>query len=575
MEATDINQNLLSSNECSPLPAENLLVRPQKLGLFEFMWMEISRGYSLQDEQDHYNEKRKKVYAFMQIPLELEKFIFFGLRQCLDAFCHMFTFLPLRIIVNFFGFLSKTKSWTPADTCDILKVLIIVCSCWFMQFVDTSMMYHLVRGQGIIKLYIFYNMLEVADKLFSSFGQDILDALFWTVSERSERSYFLSAIFHLFVAIVYALSHTLLILLQATTLNVAFNSHNQSLLTIMMSNNFVELKGSVFKKFGKPNLFQMACSDVRERFHTVVLLLIVVLRNMTAVNWKLEHLYEMTPDLIMIIVAELIVDWLKHAFITKFNEISSLVYRDFTITLAFDVLRSHQYESFSDFSDQVSRRMGFVPIPIAIMLIRVVSQSVNFNDRTTVAVISTVWISMLFIKIVNGVLMHSKAVDQVIGYSQQLAAEGEFDVGECGEKKTRYLSRSMPGSPHMSLYDFSDVLTQTAKKAPIIRLRRNSIKQDIDKELRIEEPPRRSQSVGNFVRQETDKNIEINENDTSVLIDKTKNTIDEEPQQQHRRVIVHPQEELANIQAYSLLENVNQITVSTSTRDLNEIPNGI
>ncbi|CAK5023108.1 unnamed protein product [Meloidogyne enterolobii] len=95
----------------------------------------------------------------------------------------------------------------------------------------------------------------------------------------------------------------------------------------MMSNNFVELKGSVFKKFGKPNLFQMSCSDVRERFHTVVLLLVVVLRNMTAVNWKLEHLYEMTPDLIMIIAAELMVDWLKHAFITKFNEISSQVYR--------------------------------------------------------------------------------------------------------------------------------------------------------------------------------------------------------------------------------------------------------
>lgn len=438
-----------------------------------------------------------------------------------------------------------------------------------MQFADTSMMYHLVRGQGVIKLYIFYNMLEVADKLFSSFGQDTLDALFWTVSERGERFNFLSAIFHLFMAIVYALCHTLLILLQATTLNVAFNSHNQSLLTIMMSNNFVELKGSVFKKFGKPNLFQMSCSDVRERFHTVVLLLVVVLRNMTAVNWKLEHLYEMTPDLIMIIAAELMVDWLKHAFITKFNEISSQVYRDFTITLAFDVLRSHQHESFSDFSDQVSRRMGFVPIPIAIMLIRVVSQSVNLYDRTTVAVISTIWITMLFIKIVNGVLMHSKAVDQVIGYSQQLAAQEEFETEECDGRKPRYLSRSMPGSPHMSLYDFSDVLTQTAKKAPIIRLQRNSSKQDIDEELRIEEPPRRSQSVGNFVRQETDENAEGNENNLSGIYDKTlKSDRDEETQQQQRRMIVHPQEELANIQAYSLLENVNQTTVSTSTSDL-------
>jgi len=107
----------------------------------------------------------------------------------------------------------------------------------------------------------------------------------------------------------------------------------------------------------------MSCSDVRERFHTVILLTVVVLRNMTAVNWKLEHLNEMLPDLVMVLVAELVVDWLKHAFITKFNEISSSVYKDFTITLAFDVVRSHEREAYTDFSDQVSRRMGFIPVP--------------------------------------------------------------------------------------------------------------------------------------------------------------------------------------------------------------------
>ncbi len=56
--------------------------------------------------------------------------------------------------------------------------------------------------------------------------------------------------------------HTLLILVQATTLNVAINSHSTVLLTIMMSNNFVELKGSVFKKFETNNLFQMSCAGV-------------------------------------------------------------------------------------------------------------------------------------------------------------------------------------------------------------------------------------------------------------------------------------------------------------------------
>ena len=55
----------------------------------------------------------------------------------------------------------------------------------------------------------------------------------------------------------YVFLHSMLFLLQATTLNVAINASNKALLTIMMSNNFVELKGSVFKKFDKNNLFQV------------------------------------------------------------------------------------------------------------------------------------------------------------------------------------------------------------------------------------------------------------------------------------------------------------------------------
>jgi len=56
--------------------------------------------------------------------------------------------------------------------------------------------------------------------------------------------------------------HATLVLFQATTLNVAFNSHNKVLLTVMMANNFVEIKGTVFKKFDKNNLFQVRCFQV-------------------------------------------------------------------------------------------------------------------------------------------------------------------------------------------------------------------------------------------------------------------------------------------------------------------------
>uniref|UniRef100_UPI0009B31465 transmembrane anterior posterior transformation protein 1 homolog n=1 Tax=Monopterus albus TaxID=43700 RepID=UPI0009B31465 len=116
--------------------------------------------------------------------------------------------------------------------------------------------------------------------------------------------------------------HAILIMVQATTLNVAFNSHNKSLLTIMMSHTmslihtdisrlfsslslvmidfgflqFVEIKGSMFKKFEKNNLFQMSNSD---------------------------HLWVLFPDVIMVIASEVAVDVVKHAFITKFNDISA------------------------------------------------------------------------------------------------------------------------------------------------------------------------------------------------------------------------------------------------------------
>ena len=46
--------------------------------------------------------------------------------------------------------------------------------------------------------------LQVADKLFSSFGQDILDALFWTATEpRGKKREHLGLLPHLALAVLY------------------------------------------------------------------------------------------------------------------------------------------------------------------------------------------------------------------------------------------------------------------------------------------------------------------------------------------------------------------------------------
>ena len=198
---------------------------------------------------------------------------------------------------------------------------------------------------------------------------------------------------HVVLAVAYVFLHSMLFLLQATTLNVAINASNKALLTIMMSNNFVEIKGSVFKKFDKNNFFQVSicesghrcclisshvqvsCSDVRERFHLFALLFVVVVQTMKEYGWREESFWSLAPDCLLVLGAEILVDWVKHAFITRFNDLPAEVYHDYTISLAYDLAQTKQKYAFSDHSDIVTRRMGFIPLPLGVVMLRVVYTS--------------------------------------------------------------------------------------------------------------------------------------------------------------------------------------------------------
>ncbi|XP_070539868.1 transmembrane anterior posterior transformation protein 1 homolog [Ptychodera flava] len=418
------------------------------LPLFKYISAELTRGYYLEHDEAKYTQKRDRVYAFLNIPKEMEVLMTYGFFLCMDAFLFLFTFLPLRVLLAFYTVLTRPCTVTsggrilqPAQICDIFKMLILIVCSYLMCFLDFSMLYHIVRGQAVIKLYIIYNMLEVADRLFSSFGQDILDALFWTATEpRNKKREHIGIVPHLLLAIVYVFGHSVLILFQATTLNVAFNSHNKALLTIMMSNNFVELKGSVFKKFGKHNLYQMSCSDVRERYHYCVLLSIVVLRNMTELNWNFDHLWELMPDVVTVLVAEVIVDWVKHAFITKFNEIPADVYQEYRASLAQDMVSSRQKDAFSDHSDLVSRRMGFVPLPLSCLLFRTVWQSIKLPQNTVSAVIIILcYLTLTSFKVLTSIVLFGKACEYV-KYAKKKAPQQR--------KKADYVrSKSFSGLP--------------------------------------------------------------------------------------------------------------------------------
>ncbi|XP_059057341.1 protein TAPT1 homolog isoform X2 [Achroia grisella] len=399
----------------------------EKSSLFTFLQVELTRGYLLEHDEERFSARREKVYSFIKIPQELEKFMAYGFFQCADSLLFVYTFLPLRFIMAFwsflnrlfrkcFGFYSNHRKHIlkPAETCDVLKGFILAACSILMCYIDTNMMYHLVKSQSVMKLYIFYNMLEVGDRLFSAFGQDTIDALFWTATEpRDRRREHLGLIPHLLFAMTYVFLHSLLVLFQATTLNVAFNSNNKSLLIIMMSNNFVELKGSVFKKFDKNNLFQVSCSDVRERLHLSVLLFIVVLQTMKEYTWREERFWILAPDCVVVLTFEVIIDWVKHAFITRFNEIPYGVYREYTVSLAYDVAQTRQKYAFSDHSDLVARRMGFIPLPLGVVITRVLVHAVKVDGFAAIFLIFLAYLCLISIRVLVSIVILGKACDLI------------------------------------------------------------------------------------------------------------------------------------------------------------------
>jgi len=402
----------------------------------DFLRVELNRGYCLDHDEDRYRARREKIYSFMKIPRELEKFLAYGLLQCLDSFLYIFTFLPIRYIRAFWALLTRPiirclkrrrdsqRILSAAETCDLLKGTMWIIVCFVLLYADTNMLYHLIKSQSIIKLYMFYNMLEIGDRLLSAFGQDIMDALYWTATEpKTTSKRHLSVFAHFVFAVIYMLLHSILVMFQATALNVAVNSSNKGLLTIMMSNNFVELKGSVFKKFDKNNLFQLTCADVRERFHLFIMLVIVMIQTMREYNWKSEQFLIMLPDCFWVLATEFFVDWIKHAFITRFNEIPIEVYREYTISIAYDVTQTRQKHAFSDHSDLLARRIGLIPFPLGVVLVKALYHSLSFKNIGSIIIFLVAYLCLFSFRVLNTVCTLGKACDIMQKHQEEKIAE--------------------------------------------------------------------------------------------------------------------------------------------------------
>lgn len=359
----------------------------------------------------------------------------YGVMQCMDAFLYVHTFLPVRCLLAVFAIfwrsiakcLGRRRSDQPilaaTELYDLLKGIIWIVAIGCMQTVDINRIYHIVKSQSVIKLYIFYNMLDIGNRLLSAFGQDTIDALL-IVADTTKRQRYVrlcwSVSGYMAFALAYVLLHSVVILLQATVLNVAINSNTNGLLGIMRSNNFVELKGSVFKIQDKNNLFQLSCNDVRERVHLTVLLFVVIVQTLKEFNWSQEQLYAMLPDYFGILLVEMITDWIKHIFIIRFNTLSVDTYKDYRVSLAYDLCEARKNNAaISDHSDLVARRIGFVSFPLSVVVIKVIFTAVHIDDLAAVFMVGIGVLTLFLVRVLNTIVALGMACRFVEQYERK------------------------------------------------------------------------------------------------------------------------------------------------------------
>ncbi|KAL9314068.1 hypothetical protein ACSQ67_019520 [Phaseolus vulgaris] len=376
----------------------NCLLSVEKSPVTYFL-EEMYNGNSLRSTTTLGNEKeRERVYdTIFRLPwrcelVELLVFTFkitsissqlidVGFFVCFDSFLSLLTVMPARIMMAIWRLL-KTRQFKRLSTMEISDFgcfLIMTCGVVLLQRTDISLIYHMIRGQGTIKLYVVYNVLEIFDKLCQSFNGDVLQTLFlsaeglancphesirfwiWRFVSDQALAVVASNILHLcFFPQLFA---------QAITLSTCIVAHNNALLALLVSNNFAEIKSNVFKRYSMDNVHSLVYFDSVERFHISSFILFVLAQNILEAEgpWFQSFLI----NILLVYVCEMVIDIIKHSFIAKFNDIKPIAYSEFLEDLCKQTLNMQ--------TEGAKKNLTFVPLAPACVVIRVLTPVYSAN----------------------------------------------------------------------------------------------------------------------------------------------------------------------------------------------------
>ena len=190
------------------------------------------------------------VRSLLAVPLRLHSFLRLGLTVCLDAYLHALVLIPFRAVlaiirlvagiininftivftanmiitidtIIFIATLGRERtikvkgnnmkirglnSFCRTHFHDLLLFIVVILGTSALKLLNMGRVYHYIRGQTMIKLYVLTAMMEIFDKLLCSFGQDAFGFLFWQT--HSDPYAIGTLFFALVITLIYVVMHS-------------------------------------------------------------------------------------------------------------------------------------------------------------------------------------------------------------------------------------------------------------------------------------------------------------------------------------------------------------------------------
>lgn len=325
-----------------------------------FSWL-CDELNSRPDEEQLPYVPRNHLLEVAKVPRQLEKLLLLGFLLCLDILLHELSFTPLQAVRSCTQLMLGLRQWgcwdhrggiqdrppaallnhgsknvmlniTEQGDCIRFSLLILNVTLMLLLF-DVAWMYHYIEGESFLKLYVLFNMLEMFERWCRSVGVDLFDLLLASI-----RHPWYSLLSKYGATLLYCFVHATIHLVRVILLNVAINTSSNAVYLIIVTNNFAEIKSTVFKRYEEKSLFPIIASDIVERFYVMLDIIFVIARLSVSEPSGKFTAVDISFWLLLLVVLEIGTDWIKFCLITKFSEMQAKTFEVYWEVLLADIL---------------------------------------------------------------------------------------------------------------------------------------------------------------------------------------------------------------------------------------------